>query len=436
MSQTQTTSTQPERDGNPQSRAASLSGRDPRALAALPYTPRALAAALGVPVERIIKLNANESVYGPPPAALGALADYLARGPVVGRYPDWGADDLRAALAEYTGVAAERIVAGNGSDELIELLAGAVLSAGDEVVVCEPTFGRFASVARRCGGVVISVPLDDGFGVPIARVRAAISPRTRLVILCGPNNPTGTPLDARTIEALVDLGPLLVVDEAYFEFARAGAPRTGTTDSPPGQSPAAALVSAGRSVVVLRTFSKAFGLAGLRVGYALCPTAVAEAMRARKAAFNVNAAAQVAARAALGQLGWVMDRAAATVRERERLAARLAALPGLRVYPSAANFVLVEWTAAPNAEGSAPLLYGLRGRGILVTRFEQPRLAACLRITVGSPEENDAVAAGLAELLGAAPDQEGAGQPDAEGWAVQAAGSGANGQRRYEWYGH
>jgi histidinol-phosphate aminotransferase len=370
----------------------------------LPRAARALAAAIGVPLDHIIKLDANEGVHGLPPAAQRALMAFAAGGVASGRYPDPAAYDLRAALTDYTGVGADGIVVGNGSEEVTHLLAGELLGPGDEIVVSEPTFGLYALAARRAGAAVISVPLDDDFTVRVAGMVKAVTPRTRMAFVCAPNNPTGTPVDAGVFEELARRVPLLVVDEAYHEFARLsnhGAGATGadeTSAHPVGWSSAVELVMGGQTVVVMRTLSKAFGLAGLRVGYALGPVDLARRLRARKAPFNVNAAGQIAAEAALGETQWMLERVAETVAERERLAGRLASLPGLRVYPSAANFLLVEWMDG-GAEGSLPLYRGLLRRGILVRRVTEPRLAACLRITVGTPREHDAVVGALSELV-------------------------------------
>ncbi len=401
----------------------------------LPQTPRELAATLGVPVERIVKLDANEGVYGPPAAALAALADFAARGADIGRYPDASAGDLRRSLASYTGVSAERIVVGNGSDELIELLVGLLAGPGDDVIVCEPTFALYGIAARRHGASVVAVPLQADFTVRANDVLAAITPRTRLIFLCGPNNPTGTPLAPSVVESLLDRGPLVVVDEAYHEFVRAGTAEGGS-DAPVGASPATELLVSGRSLVVLRTFSKAFGLASLRVGYALCPPDLANRLRARKAPYNVNAAGQAAAHAALGEVGWVVDRAAATVRERERLATRIAELPGMRVYPSAANFLLVEWVPPAGAKNSLPLWRGLGARGILVRRFEHPRLEAALRVTVGTPAQNDALVAALADVLAAANEHSTAvtGEPAAPAAGADAANTNARDKEQSDGY--
>lgn len=371
----------------------------------LPRAPRALAAALGIPLERIIKLDANEGVHGLPPAAQRALADFATGGIASGRYPDPAAYDLRDALATYTGADAAGIVVGNGSEEVVQLLAGEVLRPDDEIIICEPTFGLYALVARRAGATVVSVALDDAFAVRVDAVLEALTPRTRAVFVCAPNNPTGTAVAAGVLEALAGRVPLLVVDEAYHEFAMlSNAPLTGLEADPDkpwvaGRSGAAEMVARGQSVVVLRTLSKAFGMAGLRVGYALCAPDLARRMRARKAPFNVNAAGQVAAVAALGEVKWMLEHVAETVGERERLAGGLATILDFRVHPSVTNFLLVDWEAA-GTEGSLPLYRGLQRRGILVRRSDDPRLAACLRITVGTAAENDAVVRALHELVG------------------------------------
>jgi histidinol-phosphate aminotransferase len=366
---------------------------------AAPPSPAALAARLGVPIERICKLDANESPFGPPPRALAALArlgdSHLGLGGA-GRYPDPYGDDLRTALSAYTSVPAGGIALGNGSDDLIYRLTDLLVRPGDEVVVSEPTFSVYAIAARQRGGVVVDTGRDEDFDVAPEAVAAAITPRTRLVYLCAPNNPTGTPLARAVLEAALaraaDLAgtegaPLVVMDEAYYEI--------GALAGDTAVWSAAPLVAEGRPLVVLRTFSKVFGLAGLRVGYALGAPALAGQLRARQPHYCVNVAAQVAARAALDDLDWLRERAAALVRERAALATALGSLPGLRVYPSAANFLLV---ACP--PGRCDVIWSaLLDRGILTRRFQTPRLVDCLRVTVGTPEEHARLLAALRELL-------------------------------------
>jgi histidinol-phosphate aminotransferase len=373
---------------------------DPTRYAA-PPSPAALAARLGVPIERICKLDANESPYGPPPKALAALARLSEAGAGMagtGRYPDPYGDELRAALAVYTSVPAAGIALGNGSDDLIYRLTELLARPGDEIVVSEPTFSVFAIAARQRGGVVVDTGRDADFGIAPEALAAAITPRTRLVYLCAPNNPTGTALPHAVLRAALaraealggpEGAPLVVTDEAYYEI--------GALAGDAAVWSAAPLVAEGRPLAVLRTFSKVFGLAGLRVGYLLGAPALAGRLRARQPYYHVNLAAQLAARAALDDLGWLRERAAALVRGRATLAAALGALPGLRVYPSAANFLLVACAA-----GQRDALWaGLLDRGILTRRFETPRLADCLRITVGTPEEHARLLAALRELLAA-----------------------------------
>ncbi len=371
-----------------------------------PPTVQALAARLGVPVDSLCKLDGNESPYGPPPGAIAALAVLAAEpGSLVGasRYPDPTAHELRAALQGYTGVAMDQIVVGNGLDEILSLLAEALLEPGDEVVVAEPTFSVYAVVAGRRGARMVDAGTNARFEVEPDRLASAIGPKTRLVLLCSPNNPTGTPLAQETALAVLDRAsqvavagsahergdPLIVVDEAYYEFgAFARDPATWT---------AIPLLAEGRRLAVLRTFSKVFGLAGLRVGYALCPPDVAARLVDRKQAYNVNAAGQVAARAALSDLPWLAERAGRIVSERERVREELSRLAGLRIYPSAANFLLVELAAGPRARNA--LWEALLDRGILVRLPPGARVAAALRITIGTREENDRLLDALRDLL-------------------------------------
>lgn len=394
---------------------------------AAPPTPQALAARLGMSVERICKLDANESPYGPPPKALAALAQ-LSRSPQTllsaGRYPDPAASGLCAALAAYTGVPTGQIITGNGSDELIYLLTDLFVQPGDEVVVSEPTFSVYALAARRRGATVVDSGRADDFTFTPEQIAAAIGPRTRLIYLCAPNNPTGTALARDILDAALARaaevsdgrgGPLVVMDEAYYEI--------GALAGDDAVWSAASLIAPERPLVVLRTFSKVFGLAGLRVGYALCPPALAMQLRQRKQPYNVNIAAQLAARAALDDLDWLRERATAIVSEREQLACALAALPGLCVYPSAANFLLVEIegklsVASPSPVSRTPvrrerelgdeaspsrdaIWEALLNRGIMTRRLGGERLACCLRITIGTPDENTRFLAALRGLLDA-----------------------------------
>lgn len=379
---------------------------------AAPPTPTELAERAGLPLERIVKLDANESPWGPTPAARVALralagADGASVGSVA-RYPDATGGELRQALSRYSGVAPEGIVIGNGSDEIIQLLAEALLEPGDEVIVSEPTFSVYALIARRRGARVVDVPRDGEWTTPADALLAAMNARTRLVFLCAPNNPTGTSLDRTTLDAALTraralatendgAGPVIVVDEAYYEVGAFADDARAWTAAP--------LVApeSGR-LVVLRTFSKLFGLAGLRVGYALCDAALAERLRALKAPYNANLAGQLAALASLGDVDWLRARARELVAGRERLARQLSAGLGLRVWPSAANFVLVDVAgevsdALERERRGAAIWQALLDQGVMTRHLGGPRLAGSLRMSVGLPEQMDALLMALARAL-------------------------------------
>ncbi len=330
--------------------------------------PATIAAELGLAPEAIVKLDANENPYGPPPGVAAALADLALH-----RYPDAAARDLRAALAAHTGRPAEEIVCGNGSDEVLELLARLFLQPGDAVITCEPTFGMYTIAPRQHGATVVDAGrAAETFAVDPAAVRAATGPRTRLIFLCAPNNPTGTALPEADLRAILDDAPcVVVVDEAYAEIA-------GSSVLP--------LLDTYPHLVVLRTLSKVAGLAGLRLGYAVATPEIANALQRVRAPFNVNLAAQVAGAAALADGAWLVENAARLRAGRDRLAAGLGAMPGLHVYPPSANFVLVGVAGGqPAAEG---LYAGLRARGILIRRYGSGALSGCLRISVGTEAEN------------------------------------------------
>ncbi|MDQ2808054.1 MAG: histidinol-phosphate transaminase [Chloroflexota bacterium] len=335
-------------------------------------TPAQVAAELGIAPEAILKLDANENPYGAPPGVAAALA---ALDP--SRYPDADAGELRAALAAYTGQPPANIVCGNGSDELLELLCRLFIAPGDTVITAEPTFGMYAIAARQHGGRVVDVPRDPAtFAVDtVGIIQAAAQPGVRLIFLCAPNNPTGNPLPATDLRAILEAAPCpVVLDEAYAEFAGGGALH---------------LLATHPHLIILRTLSKLGGLAGLRLGYALGSPAIIRTLWRVKAPYNVNAAAQVAGVAALREWPWIAERLARIQAGRDVLAAGLAAWPGLHVYPSAANFLLVRVTAG---QAAADAIYaGLRAQGILIRRYGPGPLGGCLRISVGTEAQNGRV---------------------------------------------
>lgn len=345
-----------------------------------PYTPivplDVLAARLGLPVEQLVKLDANENPYGPSPKALAALAAE----PHYAIYPDPNATRLRAALSAYTGQPAERIVCGAGADELIDLLLRLVISPGDAVIDCPPTFGMYSFDTGICGGRVITVPRNADFSLDVAAIERAAEGGAKLLFLTSPNNPTGNLTPDHQIERLLELPLLVVVDEAYVEFVGGGV---------------TAWVGRYENLVVLRTFSKWAGLAGLRVGYGLAPTLIAEQLWKIKQPYNVNLAAQVAAIASLEDLDYLLGNVARLVAERERLFAELSRLSGLLPYPSQANFILCR----VSGRDAGQLKRDLEQQGILVRYYRTPLLRDCIRISVGTPDQNERVLSALRELL-------------------------------------
>jgi len=350
-----------------------------------PYEPGesldAFSARVGVPVERLIKLNSNESPYGPSPRVLEALGSYTR----YNYYPDPAAPALRNALARYTGVPAEHIFVSNGSNELIQLLWQVFLGVGDSVLLCPPTFSLYATATTICGGTLVTVPRRVDSSVDPEAVRAALRPDTRIIILCSPNNPTGNPMPPADIEALLDTGRIVVVDEAYIEF----------TDDAEGLS-AARLVPRYENLVVLRTFSKWAGLAGLRLGYGLFPTWIIPHLRKLQLPFEVNVAAHIAALETLADLEQIRQKIALIIAERAHVYDLLAAQPFLRVLPSQANFLLA-YLADERLQVS-DVRAAVEAEGILLRYFRSPDLARAFRVSVGAPSDTAALARALANV--------------------------------------
>ncbi|MDQ1050983.1 histidinol-phosphate transaminase [Streptomyces sp. V4I2] len=316
-------------------------------------------------------LASNESPYGLLPGVAGRLTE-LAGG--VSRYPDMGAASLVRAIAGHHGVEPGRIAVGAGSSEVCGQLLHSVVGPGDEVVFGRRSFEAYPILTAVAGGTAVRVPLRD-HALDLDAMAAAITGRTRLVFVCNPNNPTSTAVGERALSEFADRVPddvLIVVDEAYREYA-----------DPALVPDALDLLGDRPNVAVLRTFSKAYGLAGLRVGYCVAPPELAAQVRKTQVPFSVSALAQEAAVVALGERAEVVRRSALTVAERERVTLRLRAL-GFEVPDSQANFV---WL--PLAEESADFaVHCLDGKVVV-----RPFLGEGVRVTIGLPEENDALLA-------------------------------------------
>jgi histidinol-phosphate aminotransferase len=330
------------------------------------------------------RLHLNEPSFPPAPRVLEVLrrAEHM-----LGRYPDGAGTALRAALAARLGVGEERIVLGAGSDELIALSAAAFLAPGAHCVVPTPSFPRYRTCALLQGAVLTEVPVDVGGALDVDAMATAARGAT-LVFAASPNNPTGAMLAACELQRFVtriDGQALLVLDEAYFEFGRAAGGPDGLQLLGERRGP----------WMVLRTFSKAYALAGLRVGYAVVSDpALAEALNRSRSLFNVSALAQAAALAALEDERYAIEQVGRTVASRERLRGQLEAL-GFTCLPSAANFLTV---ALPLPAGDA--IAQLAAEGILVASVGPAPFDRHIRITVGSEADHARLLEALARLAG------------------------------------
>lgn len=336
--------------------------------------------AKAAPGQRLLRLASNEGAYGPPPKAVEALRNYL---PELHRYPDGNCTALRAALAKKHEINADNIVCGAGSDELIGLLMRAYAGPGDEVLYSQYGFLMYAIAAKACGATPVAAP-ESNLCADVDALLAAVTPRTKLLFLANPNNPTGSLLSKSEIARLhkgLRGDVLLVLDAAYAEFVTGGNYSAGDE-----------LVAAG-NVAVLRTFSKIYALAGPRLGWAHCSPEIAGVLNRVRGPFNVPAVAQVAGLAALADDAFLHHAHHENAKVKASFETALTEC-GLHVYPSAGNFVLVKF--GPHAEN---IRLSLKDRGILVRQMGAYKLPECLRITIGTAEEMQLVASAIRELV-------------------------------------
>ncbi|PLK27867.1 histidinol-phosphate transaminase [Novosphingobium sp. TH158] len=345
------------------------------------YVPGKSAGADGRP---LIKLSANENPLGTSPAALAARA--AAAEP--SRYPDPDSKALRAAIAEVHGLDPALVVMGTGSDELLHLAAQGYAGPGDEVLFSRFSFSVYDIAARRCGATPVEAP-DADFGTDVDALLALVSERTRVVFLANPNNPTGSYLpraELARLHAGLPQDVLLVVDQAYAEYV-------GPADDDGGLD----LAAAHDNVLVTRTFSKIYGLAGERVGWGTGASAIVDTLNRIRGPFNVTNSAQAMALAAVQDRQFVDDARDHNARERARFVARLEALGnhGLRPLPSEANFVLILFSGKLTAEAA---YNGLADRGYITRWLPGQGLPQGLRITIGTAEQMDEIAAHLRDM--------------------------------------
>jgi histidinol-phosphate aminotransferase len=333
----------------------------------------------GIPFHQLIKLNSNESPYPPIPEVLKALSDYTN----YNTYPDTNSTALRSALSTYTELDPKFIVVGHGSSELIFLLWHIFLASGDTIICCPPTFSFYTTCATVCNASVLEVPRTSSYELDIEGILAALRPSTKLIVLCSPNNPTGNPVSEEAVLTLLATSRIVVVDEAYVEFSR----------HPQGM---AHLVPMYQNLVVLRTFSKWAGLAGLRIGYGLCPEWIAQYIRRAQNPYEVNMAGHIAAILTLNNLDFVQNNVRQIINEREHLFKLLAQQPYLVPLPSEGNFILAH--LRDEAVKIEKVRASVESHGILLRYFQSPSLSTSLRVTVGLPEHTERLAQALSSV--------------------------------------
>ncbi|KAK4753863.1 hypothetical protein SAY87_001967 [Trapa incisa] len=338
-----------------------------------PYQPilpfEVLSTRLGRKPEDIIKLDANENPYGPPPEVLEVLGSM--KFPYV--YPDPESRRLREALAEDSGLEAEYILAGCGADELIDLIMRCVLEPGDKIVDCPPTFTMYEFDAAVNGADVIKVPRKPDFSLNLELIMDAVEKeKPKCIFLTSPNNPDGSIINDEDILKILDLPVLVVLDEAYIEFS--------------GIESKMKWVKKHENLIVLRTFSKRAGLAGLRVGYGAFPSSIIQYIWRAKQPYNVSVAAELAACAALQNSTYLEKVKDALVQERGRLYELLKSVPFLNPYPSHSNFILCEVTSGM---GAKKLKEDLAKMGVMIRHYDKKELKGYVRISVGMPEHTN-----------------------------------------------
>jgi len=334
---------------------------------------------------RVHKLSSNESPLGASPKAIEAFRNQAEH---LSLYPDGSAHDLRAAIAAHYGLDAEHIICGNGSDELIALLAHVYLSPGDEGLYSQYGFLEYPIAIRAAGGVPVVAP-EQAYTASVDALLARIGARTRIVFLANPNNPTGTYLpfdEVKRLQAAMPTDALLVLDAAYAEYVRKNDYAAGVE-----------LASSCENVVMLRTFSKIHGLASLRLGWAYAPAAVVAALNRVRGPFNVNGAALAAGRAAIADAAHVEAAVAHNSRWLPWLGERIGGI-GLEAVPSVGNFVLVRFPGEGGCTAAAADAY-LTARGFILRAVGAYGLPDCLRLTVGGEAANRGVVEALAGFM-------------------------------------
>jgi len=333
-------------------------------------------------IENPIKLASNENPLGPSPAALRAIDDYKS---IVNLYPDTTSKELRTRAASFFKCKEEQIIAGNGSDEIIDLVCRAYIEPGDNVIIPECTFSYYSIASKTCGASVTYAPMKDGLGIDIDSIVSRVNAQTKIVFLANPNNPTGLYLDFDSLSRLLELLPdqvLVLLDEAYGLFSRAGDFKSGLE-----------FISKDKRILVITTLSKSHGLAGLRIGFGIGDYSIIDSLNRIKPPFNVNILAQRAGIAALGDTLFLEKTLDTVWNGLDFLYSGLKSL-GLEFLPSQTNFVLVKIGKNANS-----VYNELLRQGIITRYMESYGLREYIRISVGLPEENRALINTMRKIL-------------------------------------
>jgi histidinol-phosphate aminotransferase len=352
-----------------------------------PYVPiepfEILSTRIGRSPDQIVKLDANENPYG----ILPAVREALAKMDFPHIYPDPESRVLRKSLAQFTGVDEEYLLAGSGADELLDLLMRVILEPNDCILSCPPTFGMYPFDAELNAARCIEIPRRADFSLDMDSICKAVEiHQPKLLFIASPNNPDGSVLDAEILDALLELPTLVILDEAYIEFA--------------GKNLGASLsrireVSSRENLVVLRTFSKWAGLAGLRIGYGAFPLWLMPVLWKSKQPYNVNVAASVAAQVSLEHVDELAKTVELLKNERTRLLAALQEISFLKPYPTQSNFILCQVIGKDAAELKTQLA---QKYGVFIRYFNKPGLRDHIRISVGRPQDTDVLLSALKGL--------------------------------------
>lgn len=319
-------------------------------------------------------MDAGENIFGFSPKVMESLNI----SGCFNYYPDPEYKELRYALERYTGINLKNIIVGSGSDELIDLLLRLVLNVGDKIINCPPTFGMYPILTTLNRGVIVSVPRNSDFSLNIKQIKEKIDDRTKIIFVCSPNNPTGTITNKKEIVALLETGKLVVVDEAYYEFY-------GKTITP--------LLSKYENLIILRTFSKWAGIAGLRLGYGLMSEYLVKELFKFKSPYNVNMAADLAGKAILKDLKTVQANILKICQERDRIEKELDKLSIITFYPSCSNQIFIKIRA-----GFSKLQKLLEEKKIAVRYFDSELTGQAVRLSIGKPDQNNKVLAVFKEF--------------------------------------